>query len=96
MSHTSMLSNGSFIMTNRVLIHAVGLEGSVFIGELCSQFDYLECLGKVVDGCWFYYVRSQITRRTGISEHKQRSIVEKLKDMKIISTKMMGIPCRLL
>lgn len=38
----SLLSSSSFIMTNKIMIKAVGTDGAIILGELCSEYNYWE------------------------------------------------------
>ncbi len=90
----SLLSSSSFIMTNKILIKAVGTDAAIILGELCSEYNYWEQRGKLKNGNWFYSTRENIEDNTGLSEHKQRIAINKLLKMELIETKRMGIPCK--
>ena len=68
---SSLLSSSSFIMTNKILIKAVGTDAAIIIGELCSEYNYWEQREQLLDGEWFYSTRENIEDNTGISEHRQ-------------------------
>lgn len=38
----SLLSSSSFIMTNKIMIKAVGTDAAIILGELCSEYNYWE------------------------------------------------------
>lgn len=90
----SLLSSSSFIMTNKILIKAVGTDAAIILGELCSEYNYWEQRGELKDKNWFYSTRENIEDNTGLSEHKQRIAINKLLKMELIETKRMGIPCK--
>lgn len=90
----SLLSSSSFIMTNKILIKAVGTDAAIILGELCSEYNYWEQRGELKDKYWFYSTRENIEDNTGLSEHKQRIAINKLLQMELIETKRMGIPCK--
>lgn len=90
----SLLSSSSFIMTNKILIKAVGTDAAIILGELCSEYNYWEQRGELRDNNWFYSTRENIEENTGLSEHKQRIAINKLMKMELIETKRMGIPCK--
>lgn len=90
----SLLSSSSFIMTNKIMIKAVGTDAAIILGELCSEYNYWEQRGELVYGNWFYSTRDNIEDNTGLSEHKQRIAINKLIKMDLIETKKMGIPCK--
>ena len=90
----SLLSSSSFIMTNKILIKAVGTDAAIILGELCSEYNYWEQRGELTDKEWFYSTRENIEDNTGLSEHKQRMAINQLLKMELIQTKRMGIPCK--
>lgn len=90
----SLLSSSSFIMTNKIMIKAVGTDAAIILGELCSEYNYWEQRGELAYGDWFYSTRENIEDNTGLSEHKQRIAINKLIKMELIETKRMGIPCK--
>lgn len=90
----SLLSSSSFIMTNKIIIKAVGTDAAIILGELCSEYNYWEQRDELVNGKWFYSTRENIEDNTGLSEHKQRIAINKLLKLELIETKKMGIPCK--
>ena len=90
----SLLSSSSFIMTNKILIKAVGTDAAIILGELCSEYNYWEQRNELVNKQWFYSTRENIEDNTGLSEHKQRIAINKLLKLELIETKKMGIPCK--
>lgn len=92
---SSLLSSSSFIMTNKILIKAVGTDAAIIIGELCSEYNYWEQREQLLDGEWFYSTRENIEENTGISEHRQRIAIGILVENKLIETRRMGIPCKM-
>ena len=90
----SLLSSSSFIMTNKIMIKAVGTDAAIILGELCSEYNYWEQRNELINGKWFYSTRENIEDNTGLSEHKQRIAISKLLKLELIETKKMGIPCK--
>lgn len=90
----SLLASSSFIMTNKVLIKAVGTDAAILLGELCAEYNYWEQRNQLTNQNWFYSTRENIEDNTGLSEHKQRVAINILLKMELIETKRMGIPCK--
>lgn len=91
----SLLSSSSFIITNKILIKAVGTDAAILLGELCSEYNYWENKNELSDGEWFYSTRENIEENTGLTEHKQRMALNKLIELKLVETKKKGIPCKI-
>ena len=90
----SLLASSSFIMTNKILIKAVGTDAAILLGELCSEYNYWEQRNELTNKYWFFSTRENIEDNTGLSEHKQRMAINILLKMELIETKRMGIPCK--
>lgn len=95
MTLASLLSSSSFIMTNKILIKAIGTDAAIILGELCSEYNYWEQKGKLVDKQWFYSTRENIEDNTGLSEYRQRVAINKMIKIGLVETKKMGIPCKI-
>ena len=48
----SLLSSSSFIMTNKIMIKAVGTDAAIILGELCSEYNYWEQRDELLNGEW--------------------------------------------
>jgi len=90
----SLLSSSSFIIVNKILIKAVGLEAAVIIGELCSEYNYWEERDQLTDGEWFFSTRDNIEKNTGLSEYQQRKAINILLKFGLLETKKMGMPSK--
>lgn len=88
---TDFLASNSYIITNKLLIKACGIDAAIILGELCSEYNYWDKTNQLTDGKWFFSTRENIENNTGLSEHKQRTAIKKLIQ---ISTKRMGVPCK--
>lgn len=88
---SKLLSSNGYITVNKHLIKLLGLHEAVLLGELCSEFDYWESEGKLVEGS-FYATRNNIEENTGLSEHLQRKALDTLISHGIVSVVKRGIP----
>lgn len=91
---TDFLASNSYIITNKLLIQLVGLDSAILLGELCSEYNYWDKTNQLTDDDWFFSTRENIENNTGLSEYKQRMALNKLIEKKLISTKRMGVPCK--
>ena len=95
MTLASLLSSSSFIMTKKILIKAIGTDAAIIFGELCSEYNYWQQKGKLVDKQCFYSTRENIEDNTGLSEYRQRVAINKMIKIGLVETKKMGIPCKI-
>ena len=91
----SLLSSSKYIIVNKDLIKILGLNESVILGELCSEYTYWENTNQLMDDGYFYSTRENIENNTGINAHYQRIAMKNLEQKGIISLKKMGIPCKI-
>lgn len=87
----SLLSSSKYIIVNKDLIKILGLNESVILGELCSEYTYWENTNQLMDDGYFYSTRENIENNTGINAHYQRIAMKNLEQKGIISLKKMGI-----
>ena len=93
MSILKQLASNNYISVNKTLIKLFGLEESVLLGELCSEYDYWEKNDKLEDGL-FYSTISNIEENTGLSEYQQRSAIQSLKNCGVLETIVKGLPAK--
>ena len=62
----SLLASSSFIMTNKILIKAVGTDAAILLGELCSEYNYWEQRNELTNKYWFFSTRENIEDNTGL------------------------------
>ena len=91
----SLLSSSKYIIVNKDLIKILGLNESVILGELCSEYTYWENTNQLMDDGYFYSTRENIENNTGINAHYQRIAMKNLEQKGIISIKKRGIPCKI-
>lgn len=87
------IASRNYITVNRDLIKIVGLEGAVVLGELASEYDYYFNKEELEDG-YFYSTIENIENNTGLSEHRQRKVMNTLKEQEILDIKLSGMPAR--
>lgn len=91
MNILNLLANDGFICVNKQLIKLLGLEATVFLGELASIYNYNKSLNTLKDG-WFFATVEKIENNTSISDYKQQQIIKKLQELNIINQKIEGMP----
>ena len=91
MNILNLLANDGFICVNKQLIKLLGLEATVFLGELASIYNYNKNLNTLKDG-WFFATVEKIENNTSISDYKQQQIIKKLQKLNIIKHKIEGMP----
>ena len=86
-----LLNTEGYIIVNKTLIKAFGLNEAILIGELCAEYSYWEKQGKLEDDM-FFSSHKNIEENTGLNEYTQRKILTKLAEQGIIEIKRKGVP----
>lgn len=88
-----LLATKNYILVNKKMLKKIGLEETIMLGELCSEYDYWEKSNKVTDGYFFSTIKN-VEENTSFGEKKQRRILNRLKEMNIVEIKLMGMPAK--
>lgn len=91
---SNLLASSKYIIVNKDLIQALGLNEAIILGELCSEFAYWESINQLYENDYFYSTRDNIYKNTGINAHFQRIAIKNLEEKEILYTKKCGIPCK--
>ena len=93
MGLVSMISSNNYIVVNKQIARAFGLEEAVILGELASEMEYWQQRGELNDG-YFYSTIENVKDNTTLSEKRQRSALNALKKAGIIDVKLAGMPAK--
>jgi len=88
---SQLLSTGNFIPVNKVLAKAIGLEESIILGELLTEFNYWEANDKLIDGM-FYCTAEKLEDNTTLTEYRQRKAIKNLVEAGILKQEIKGMP----
>ncbi len=86
-----LLANDGYIVVNKKIISKIGLQESVMLGELCSEYLYWRKQGKLKDN-FFYSTRDNLKKNTGLSDYQQRFVIKNLISNGLIKEKYAGQP----
>ena len=93
MGLVSMIASDNYIVVNKQLARAFGLEEALILGELASEMEYWQRRGELKDG-YFYSTIENVKESTTLSDKRQRSALNTLKDAGIIDVKLAGLPAK--
>lgn len=89
----NILANSNYIIVNKNIMKALGLNEAVLIGELSAEYLYWEKSGQLEDN-YFYSTRENIEEQTMLSAYQQRLTLDNLITNNIITIKSKGMPLR--
>lgn len=93
MGLVSLIASNNYIVVNKQLARAFGLEEAVILGELASEMEYWQQRGELQDG-YFFSTIENVKECTTLSDKRQRSALNALKDAGILDVKLAGIPAK--
>lgn len=94
MKLTQMLATRNYIIVNKPLAKLLGINASIMLGELCSEYEYWKNQGKLEEGEYFFSTTSNIEENTTLTRKLQDTAIKKLKEIDLIDTKLMGLPAK--
>lgn len=71
-----------------------GLHEAILLGELASEYEYWDGLGKITDDGYFYSTVENIKENTTLSDSQQRKAIANLNKKGVIDVSLKGIPAR--
>lgn len=90
----NLLSMNGFVIANKKLSREIGLNTSVMIGMLYSEYNFWSESEKLTPDGFFYCTREKIEYNTGLTSHEQRTAIKKLIDLEILETRLDGMPAK--
>lgn len=94
MDAIDFLASSNYIIVNRSLMMAIGVNESLILGELASEYRYWKEAGKLKDGEWFFSTDKNLVERLPFSRPTIQRALSNLKNMGIIETKLEGVPAK--
>lgn len=88
-----LLANDNYIIANKTIARMYGLEEAIMLGELASEYKYWKRRDELKDG-YFFSTIENVKENTTLSDKRQRSALNTLKEAGIVSVKLMGIPAK--
>lgn len=93
MGLVSLIASDNYIVVNKQLARAFGLEEALLLGELASEMEYWQKRGELDNG-YFYSTIENVKDSTTLSDKRQRSALNTLKSAGIIDVKLAGLPAK--
>lgn len=90
---SKLLSTDGYIIVNKALIKRVGLNAAVLLGELCTEYNYWESAGELIDDM-FYSTRENIEENTGLTDYMQREAMKILQNLQLLTVVKQGMPAK--
>lgn len=88
-----LLSHNNYIIVNKELMHLIGLDETILLGELCNESIYWEERDSLDDG-YFYSTLENVEKATTFKPKKQKKLLDHLVELKLINVKIKGLPAK--
>lgn len=86
-----LLLMSNYYSLNKTLVKKLGIEQAFFI---CLLADAEQVIKVKTNDEFFFQTIEDIEERSGLTPHKQRKIIEELKEKELIETDLRGIPAK--
>lgn len=93
MDIVDFLASDNYIIINRELMMAVGLNEALVLGELASEYRYWKNSGKLKDG-WFYSTGENLEKRLPLCRKTICNVIAELEQRGFLEGKLMDIPAK--
>ena len=93
MNILSILASDNYIVINRDLLKKYGINVTLMLCELASEYNYFDKNGKLEDGM-FYSTIDNISERTGLSKYQQAEALKALDEDGIVKSIIKGMPAK--
>ena len=94
MGLVSLIASNNYIVVNKQLAQAFGLEEAVVLGELASEMEYWQARGELSKDGFFYSTVENVKDATTLTDKRQRSALNALKTAGIVDVKLAGLPAK--
>lgn len=93
MNIISLLASDNYIVVNRDMLKEYGINVTLMLGELASEYNYWKKENKLEDGM-FYSTIENIEENTGLSKYRQSEALKTLSEMGVVKTVVKGLPAK--
>lgn len=93
MNILSILASDNYIVINRDLLKKYGINVTLMLCELASEYNYFDKNEKLEDGM-FYSTIDNISERTGLSKYQQTEALKVLDEVGIVKSVVKGMPAK--
>lgn len=90
----SLLACDNFLVINRDLLKRYGLNVTLMLCELASEYNYYNKEGKLEEDGLFFSTIENISDKTGLSRYQQAEALKTLDEMGMVKTIVKGIPAK--
>lgn len=93
MAIIELIASSNFIAVNKTLAKKIGLEESILLGELASEYTYWQRQGQLQDG-YFFSTIENIEESTTLNRYRQDKAMKTLKELELVNVVLKGIPAK--
>ena len=93
MNILSILASDNYIVINRDLLKKYGINVTLMLCELASEYNYFDKNGMLDDGMFFSTI-DNIYEKTGLSKYQQTEALKVLNKIGIVKSVVKGIPAK--
>ena len=92
MNFLDLIKSKGYIVVSKELAKEIGLNETIILAELISQYEYFKNNGELDEQGYFYCTIDKMEDNTTLDKHKQSRAINNLVDSGLIEKNTKGIP----
>ena len=92
MNFLDLIKSKGYIVVSKELAREIGLNETIILAELISQYQYFKDKGELDEQGYFYCTIDKLEKNTTIEKSKQGRVINNLIDMELIEKNTKGVP----
>jgi len=89
----NLIESNGYITVSKELARNIGLNETVILAELISQYKYHKGRGELKKG-WFYCTIDKLEKNTTLNRYYQTKAIDNLKNLNLIKMERKGLPAK--
>ena len=89
-----LLKRDGYVAYSKDLAHKIGVNETIILMELVSQYKYFKSKNQLVDGEWFYCTIEKMHKNTALSRDQQTRAIKNLRNLNLFDYDRKGLPAK--
>ena len=94
MNFLDLIKSNGYITVSKELAKEIGLNETIILSELISQYEYFKKNGQLKDNKWFYCTIEKMEEQTTLNRYYQNKAIDNLKELGLLEVERKGLPAR--
>ena len=94
MNFLDLIKSNGYITVSKELAREIGLQETIILSELISQYEYFKEKNELDQEGYFYCTVNKMEKCTTLGEKAQKRAIDNLKSLNLIEKDLKGLPAR--